>query len=488
MSEELETIKVDVCVIGAGLSGILMTKTLLLQGYDVALIERDTFGGRYLSSGCMHIEAVRAIISENQTNIKRAAQDESADLSLCKVIKNFEEVSKAISQRLQSIAPYYSKESIEGLGGKVFYGAASALLDHEVLVEGVRIEFTHGVLACGAKMYAPYMKDFSAPFLLSDQDIFQLRQRPDHLAIIGYSADALAWAQIYKVLGCDVSMILDHEFLKNSDTEIAQEFYSILEKQGVRIIQSAKITEIEKDFKPVVHMQQDGSQRRLTASHLWFVGNEVPNILGLFDNNDQIISDVDDLAVNRHFKMKDQAFYLIGSAANALKSNDLQQNSDCLSSKDYEYQINCVMADIQKQSAPKPFFDSGIIRTSPEYGHIGWSLKKAVQYFGADKLDLIDWRYQDYALAKVRDQTDGRLKILCDKKGIVLGAEILGAGVSEMIDFLALVLSRNLSLYEVASLQKSSNSYSAMCIEAAQSYTALTKNTPRRSRWFSFWR
>ena len=79
--------------------------------------------------------------------------------------------------------------------------------------------------------------------------------------------------------------------------------------------------------------------------------------------------------------------------------------------------------------------------TDPELAQVGLTEDDAVKKFGADKVKAVEWHFDENDRAIAERTTNGQIRVVTNKKGLILGASIVGPQAGELIGMWALAIS-----------------------------------------------
>jgi pyruvate/2-oxoglutarate dehydrogenase complex dihydrolipoamide dehydrogenase (E3) component len=108
---------------------------------------------------------------------------------------------------IASIAPHDSVERFEKLGVTVIKGAARFTGPREVMADGKTIRAKRIIIATGSSARVPPIDGLAQIHYYTNETIFDLETRPDHLLIIGAGPIGLEMAQAFRRLGSDVTVL-----------------------------------------------------------------------------------------------------------------------------------------------------------------------------------------------------------------------------------------------------------------------------------------
>lgn len=133
-------------------------------------------------------------------------------------------------------------------GVTLFSGRASFASERAIECGGEIVEFDHALIATGARPTIPAIPGLDdVPFATSD-DLLWATELPNHLVALGAGAISLEFAQAYRRLGGDVTIVLRGDRLASGeDAELTALLATYLEKEGVRIQAGVVLERVELD-------------------------------------------------------------------------------------------------------------------------------------------------------------------------------------------------------------------------------------------------
>ena len=138
------------------------------------------------------------------------------------------------------------------------------------------------VIATGSSAHVPEIEGLAdAPFL-TNETIFDLRDAPEHLVIIGGGPIGMEMAQAHRRLGANVTVIEAANALGREDPEIADFVLDGLREDGVTILENAKVEKIttsKNARSPGVEVQT--SAGKISGTHLLVATGFAANIARL---------------------------------------------------------------------------------------------------------------------------------------------------------------------------------------------------------------
>ncbi|HEY9360467.1 MAG TPA: FAD-dependent oxidoreductase, partial [Xanthobacteraceae bacterium] len=193
----------DICVIGAGSGGLSVAAAAAAFGVPVVLIEKGKMGGECLNTGCVPSKSLIAAGKRARAITNAAAfgvSTQAADIDFAKIHRHVHGV-------IAAIAPNDSKERFNGLGVRVIEGAARFKDRNTVVVNATEIVARRFVVATGSSPALPPIAGLDHVPYLTNETVFDLTARPEHLIVIGAGAIGLELAQAFRRLGSAVTVL-----------------------------------------------------------------------------------------------------------------------------------------------------------------------------------------------------------------------------------------------------------------------------------------
>src|SRR5712671_3479617 len=237
-----ELLKPDICVIGAGAGGLSVAAAAAAFGASVVLVEKGEMGGDCLNTGCVPSKALIAAAMHARA-IARAA---SFGLSAQPPEVDFGKVRKHLHGVIAAIAPNDSKERFTGLGVRVIEGSARFKNRKTVTVgDGIEIRARRFVIATGSSPSLPPIPGLAMTPHLTNETVFDLTVRPEHLVVIGAGPVGLELAQAFRRLGAAVTVLEAAQPLAHEDPECAEVVLDALLREGVDIREKVAVVGVE---------------------------------------------------------------------------------------------------------------------------------------------------------------------------------------------------------------------------------------------------
>jgi len=266
----------DALVIGTGQAGPALAARLSGAGMQVAVVERDKFGGTCVNDGCTPTKAM--VASAYAAHLARRAADYGVRLpgppsvDLAAVMARKDKIVAASSGGVQ--------KWMEGLkGGKVYRGHARFSGPDRVRVNGEEITAGKIFVNAGGRPLVPDMPGLSGVEYLTNQSMMTLKSLPEHLLVAGGSYIGLEFGQMLRRFGSRVTVIeMGPRLVAREDEDVSAALKEILEAEGIEVRLNAKCLSVQKESGGVsVGLECGEGAPRASGSHLLLAVGRVPN-------------------------------------------------------------------------------------------------------------------------------------------------------------------------------------------------------------------
>jgi len=428
-----ELLSPDICVIGAGPGGLSAAAAAAAFGVPTVLIERGKMGGDCLNTGCIPSKALLA--AAKRAALMRNAENFGVAVPSFRV--NFAKVHEHVQSVIASVAPADSIERFTGLGVRVIQASAK-FKDRKTVVAGdFEIRARRFIVATGSSPAIPAIPGINDGAYLTTDSIFDIKERPEHLVIIGGGSVGLELAQAFRRLGSSVTVLEAAQPLAHDDPECAAIVLDQLEREGVVIHRDVKVIAVTYAGATVTAtIETAGAEQTITGSHLLVAAGRKPVIDELDLSAARIRHDHAGIAVNRKLKTSNRRVYAIGDcAAGHLKFTNAAGYHAGLVIRNALFRLP---VRVNNDSVPWATF------TEPELAHAG--LTEAQARARRIKIRIARWPYHDNDRAQTERETHGHIKVITTRKGRIVGATIVGAQAGELIGIWALAIAQRLNI------------------------------------------
>ena len=410
--------KYHLCVIGAGPAGLVISIAAAGLGAKVALIERQAMGGDCLNVGCVPSKAL---------------------LEFTRTIQGRENFSAAfdwLRSVRAGIAKHDSVERYSDAGVDVFLGSAEFLDGERVLVDGCEIKARRFVIATGAHASVPPVPGLAESGALTNESIFEIREQPDRLAIIGAGPIGCELALVFARLGTQVELLdIAPRILGTEHPDAASLVAQSLERAGVRLHLGIKISQVAKtrDGRTSIKLE-NGS---IDSDIVLVAAGRRTNIEGLnLEAAGVELTQRKLIAVDDKLRTSNHRIYAAGDVCSALQFTHL---ADAHARIVVQNALFVPTATTEKLIVPHCTY------TQPEIAQVGSTAASLAE--SGTAYDSYRVAFGELDRGRAEGDTQGFAEVLTEKGGgRILGATVAGHDAGEQIATLCLAMNNKLGL------------------------------------------
>ena len=431
----MKRIKTDILVIGAGSGGLSVAAGAAQMGADVVLLEGHKMGGDCLNYGCVPSKALiasgkAAYGQQNSEQYGVANAPGETDYAAAK-----DHVADVIAQ----IAPVDSQERFEGFGITVIREFGRFISDTEVQAGETVITARRIVIATGSSPLVPPIPGLDKVPYETNETLFDLREKPEHLLIIGGGPIGMEMAQAHIRMGSKVTVIEGDKALGKDDPEMAAVVLDTLRDEGIVIEEGALAAEIRGKKGAIEVEAKDG--RIFKGSHLLMAVGRKANTDKLDLEKAGIEPTRSGIKVDASLRTTNRKVYAIGDVAGGLQFTHVAG-----------YHAGVIIRSMLfgLPSKAKTSHIPWATYTDPELSQVGLTEAQALDAHGA-KLEVVRFHYSHNDRATAERKTKGFIKVMV-VKGRPIGASIVGYQAGELINLWALALANNMKMSQIAAM------------------------------------
>ena len=431
----MDTIKTDVLVIGAGSGGLSVAAGAVQMGASVVLLEAHEMGGDCLNYGCVPSKALIASgkVAHSMRHADRygiAGVAPDVDYAAAK-----DHVAEVIAQ----IEPMDSQERFEGLGVRVIRDYGRFVSDRVVEAGAYRIEARRIVLATGSSPVVPPIPGLADVPYLTNETLWDLRDRPDHLLIIGGGPIGMEMAQAHLRLGSKVTVIEGDRALGKDDPEMADTVLDALREEGLEIVEGAKAGAVRGTDGAIEIEVEDG--RVFSGSHLLVAVGRRANTDALDLKAAGVRTTRSGIEVDDRLRTSNRRVHAIGDVAGGLQFTHVAGYHASVV-------IRSILFGLPSKASTRHI--PWVTYTQPELAQVGLTEAEARKLHG-NKTEIVRFPFHHNDRAIAERKTRGLIKVMV-VRGRAVGVSIAGEQAGELINLWALVIANKMKMSEVANM------------------------------------
>ncbi len=430
----------NLVVIGAGSAGLVSAYIAAAVKSKVVLVEKDRMGGDCLNTGCVPSKAlIRA--ARSVVEIRKAGQ---LGIDAGEPRVDFARVMERVQQVISTIEPHDSVERYTGLGVDCIRGEATILGPWQVRVHDRVINTRSIVIASGARPLVPPIPGLDAVDYLTSDNLWQLRQLPRRLLVMGGGPIGCELAQAFRRLGSRVTLVdMMPRILPREDEDISAYLQQRFVDEGIEVLVGHKSVGFEQRHGDHLALLECGGETREVAFDRVLVA------VGRRANTDNL--GLDQLGIERNTNgtlVVDE--YLRTRFANILACGDVAgpyQFTHTAAHQAWYATVNALFGDIKKFRVDYRVIPWATF-TDPEVAHVGLSEADARQQ-GID-YEITRYGIDDLDRAIADNAAEGFVKVLTPRgKDQVLGVTIVGVHASDLLTEFVTAMKRGLGLNKI---------------------------------------
>ena len=420
----------DIIIIGGGPGGYKTATYAASKGLTVLVVEKAEFGGTCLNCGCIPTKTYARNAEIIQT-LKEADIYGLDELSFSFNFKTaYERKNNVIDALRNGISTLLSAPGITVVKGEAVLKSASS-----VSVNGEEYSAKNIIIATGSESKTLPIADLDADMICDSTWLLSTDTLPKRICIVGAGVIGMEFASILNSFGCEVSVV---EFLKEClpalDGDIAKRLRKCLEKRGVAFYMQSGL---KSAAKGKVVFEKKGKETELETEKVLLAVGRKPNVEGLGLDEVGIAYDKKGITVTDMMQTSVPGVYAIGD----VNGRQMLAHAAEMQGKRAVNSILGLQDDIRFDIMPAAIF------TNPEAACVG----KTEELLKAEGMEYICQKhyYRANGKALAMNETEGMLKLLADKNGLIIGCHVYGAHAADLVQEVSVLMCRNTTLQQL---------------------------------------
>jgi len=416
----------DIVILGGGPGGYVAAIRASQLGMKVALVEKEHLGGICLNWGCIPTKAL--LRSAEVYHMMQHADDyglsaDNVSFDIKKVVARSRKVADQLSGGVGYLMKKNKVKVFDGHGTLLGGGKMKVEKDGKAIAE---LSSPHIIIATGARARSFPGLEPDGKLVWSYREALVPEEMPKSLLVIGSGAIGIEFASFYKNLGAEVTVVeAVDRILSAEDEEISAFAQQQFEKQGMRIITSAKTKELKKSENNVTAViEANGKTEEIIVDRVILAVGIVGNTENIGLENTKVKVDRTHIIINEWSETDEKGVYAIGDIS----------GPPWLAHKASHEGVICV-EKIKGLKGLHPLDTSnipGCTYCTPQVASVGMTEAQAKEAGHGIKVGNFPFMGNGKAIAL--GEPEGMVKTIFDAKtGEMLGAHMIGAEVTEMI-------------------------------------------------------
>jgi pyruvate/2-oxoglutarate dehydrogenase complex dihydrolipoamide dehydrogenase (E3) component len=459
----------DLVVLGGGTAGLIASIYAARVGARVALVEQaEQPGGDCLFTGCIPSKSLIA-------SAQRAQDIRNADrlgIQPSEPAIDFARMMERVQAVIRQAGVRDTAEHLESEGVEVVRAFGRFAQPGVIDADGRGLRYRAAIVATGSRPAVPPIPGLADADFLTNETVFELRELPAQLTVLGGGAMGCELGQAFVRLGSGVKIVeAESTLLPAEDREAGRFIGEALAGEGAELQLGAAVTNVEPRGAGAGVLIAGG--RRIEYRRLLVALGRAPASGGI--GLQHVGVDVDErgfVKVDSHLHTTGDRIWAAGDAigrmcfTHAAGHQGLTAMANALfrARRSFDYSL-----------VPRVTF------TDPEVAGIGLSEAEARERLGRDPLVLRhDYAESDRALTA--GTARGFAKLVTGRRGRLLGATVVGPAAGESVAELAAQIRRRGTAADLSQAIHAYPTYSEGPARAAEQWWTHRYLTPRGRR------
>ncbi len=436
----------DLLILGSGSGGSVAAHYADSIGKKVAIFEGSAVGGECPNFACVPTKALLHAGQVYQTtkNAKLFGTEiENASINY-PAVKRWKDLVVSRTGASHGAASF-NKEGIDLIHHKAHF-----VSPHEVEAGGKIYSGAKVLLATGSKTFIPPTTGLEETGYITFREAIDLHHPPKSLLIYGGGAIGCEFAQVFSSFGTKVTLVnRSDRILSKEDPEVSDLIKALFENQGITVLTNTSVVKVEKkDDHKIVHFHKGDKEYFEGFEEILVAIGKVPALDFAPEKAGLKIVD-HKLQVNRALQTNVSHIYAAGDLVGPF-----------LFTHTSSYQSYIAAQNLFSRDQIKPDYSvvPRCVFVTPEVASVGISeedaktkgikIKKGIMPIGM------------LGRANTTNEFDGFVKIITDKKGVIIGGTIVAPRAGEMIHEIALAMHCSVTAEELADMIHAYPTYS----------------------------
>ncbi|MBC52246.1 MAG: pyridine nucleotide-disulfide oxidoreductase [Gammaproteobacteria bacterium] len=432
----------NLVVIGAGSGGLVASIVAAGAQASVTLIEKHKMGGDCLNTGCVPSKSLIASAKVAET----IRQAEAFGIKGASGQVDFAAVMERVQRVIKTIEPHDSVERFTSLGVDCVQGEAVIRSPWSVEVNGRTINTRAIIVATGARPMIPEVPGLADINYLHSDNVWELRELPRRLLVLGGGPIGCELAQAFARLGSEVTVLDRSAHLMGREDEDASEMVEqAFRERGIRLLlgHEMKMFQSGESGDQLTAAAPDGTLTEIGFDKVLVALGRKPNVEGFGLEALKVpLTERGAIQVDSAMRTAYPSILACGDVAGPY------QFTHMASFQAWYATLNALAGMLKTFRADYRVVPHATF-TDPEVARVGLNEKEARQQDIDYELTRYELDHLDRALAD--GTAHGFVKVLTvPGSDRILGASIVGPHAGELIGSFVFAMTHNMGLKKIA--------------------------------------
>lgn len=414
----------DLVVLGGGTAGLIASQVAAGLGARVALVEEGSQpGGDCLFTGCVPSKSLLA-------SAQRAHHMRTADRLGLEGVEpdvDFERVMDRVRSVIDEAGKPDRPGALAAAGVEVIRATGRFLGPGHLAAGDRELRYRGAIIATGSHPSMPPIPGLREAGPLTNETVFDLRRRPDRLAILGGGPMGVELGQAFARLGVPVELAeAEPTLLPGEDPEAGLFLETRLSAEGVAVHTGRRVTRVEGGGDGIarVHLGTGREARAVEADQVLVALGRAPATAGLgLDAVGVELTPTGAIRVDSRLRTTGDRIYAAGDVIGGLHLTHVAGYHGLVAVANALFRAR---RTIDHSAVPWVTF------TDPEVARVGLTEAQARDRLGSSPaVFTYDYGKSDRALTA--GEADGFVKLVANRRGKLMGATLVGPAAGESI-------------------------------------------------------
>ncbi len=446
----------DAIVIGSGSAGLTSSIGLTKVGKQVLLIEKGYVGGECTNSGCVPSKSFIHLAREYFEAKKISGETKKLTEFKNKILSKVREKILEIREE--------DEEALKAVGIKTVKGSGKFKNKNTIEVEGEKYSAKNIIIATGSspvlipikglndtssskqlkqsvhnknKQHALACCDES---ILTNENIFELKEIPQDLLIYGGGPIACEMAQAFAHLGTNISIVIrGKHILSRDEAEVIQETEKNFQELGIKIFNHATIASCKNKIAQIKSLNSEKIDE-IRYDYLLMGLGRTPNLAGLNLEAAKVEYTKKGITVDKHYRTSQKNIFAIGDVSSKAKFTHVADDQG----RHIVKKILLPWSRTERKQIPR------VTYLDEEVAAVGLTWQECLDKYNEDKIVKLSIPWKSADRAKTDEEKYGLAMVFAKRiSGKILGASFTGNQAGEIINFFTLAIENKTSLWKV---------------------------------------
>jgi len=456
----------DLVVLGAGTGGLVSARVAADVGARVALIERDRVGGECLWTGCVPSKSLIAAASLAH----RMRHADSVGLAPTDPNVDFASVMDRAQRAIRTIEAEDPPERLRDAGIDLIHGSGRFAGPGRIEVDDRELRWRSAIIATGSTPQIPPIPGLDDADSLSTDTVWELRELPARLVVLGGGPVGCELAQAFARLGSHVTIIeMADRLLLKEDPRASELIASRLRAEGVDVRLAQRVGEVRPHPGGDHELVVEGSGEAVSCERIIVATGRAPRTAGLgLETVGVELDRAGAVAVNTRLRTSARGIFAVGDVTGLLPFTHVAAHHARVATP------NALFKARGKVSKTIPW----VTFTDPEVGRVGLTERQARERWG-EKVRITEFEYAKLDRAITAGEAYGFAKLIGDPRGRLVGATVAAPGGGDAIAELTAHIARG---EKIDAVSRTVHAYPTLAegpARAADEYLEARYTSPR---------